>query len=317
MTIEDCSSRHVEKLQAKKEHPGLFPPLNALRAFESSGRHLNFRLAAEELNVTHGAVAQQVRGLEARLGVQLFERLPRGLSLTQEGQKFHKPISQAFRLIEGATSELLSGPVILTISVPPTFATKWLVPRLGQFTSAYPEIDVRVIASEGLSDFQSDGVDIAVRQGKSPVGDGIQVEPLLSPDIHPVCSPSLASGPSPIKTPADLQNHVLLYDTHDLWPLFLNDVLKDRDQHRIRSIRFSQTALAIEAAIAGQGVALVSDIFVADDIAAGRLCRPLETGIDGKAGFFLVTPLHQRHPGEVKKMRDWLKAQANEFQAGE
>lgn len=290
--------------------PSSFPPLKALRAFEAAGRHLNFRLAAEEIGVTQGAVAQQVRGLEAALQVKLFKRLPRGLALTEEGRRYLAPMQRAFQLIAEATEELRPRQAVLTISVTPTFASKWLVPRLGLFLDANPALDVRVVAGEGLANFQSDGVDISVRQGKPPFGPGLTWNLLFPFEVYPVCAPELRSGPDPIEKPEDLVRHVLLHDAHGLWPLFLERACRGGSPGIQRSLQFSQTALALDAALAGRGVALASDPLVADDIAAGRLCRPLDFTIQSEIGFYIVAPRKPRQAALVAAMRDWLLMQA-------
>ena len=278
------------------------PPLNALRAFEASARHLNFRLAAGELGVTQGAVAQQVRGLEARLGTPLFERLPRGLRLTEAGRRFHAPLRRAFRLIEEAVDDL-SGQRHITISVTPSFASKWLVPRLKAFVRLHPDVSVQVDASERLADFQTDGVDIAIRQTRLPIAAGLDAVPLFSSSFVVVASPDLAVQ---LSQPADLLQHVLLSDSHGLWPLFLERAGVDG---RPRMMSFSQTALAIDAAVSGQGIALAHAPLVADALASGRLVQPLpEVPIDDP-GFVIVTPAKPRQPRLVALMRDWLLSQ--------
>lgn len=287
------------------------PPLNALRAFEAAGRHLNFRLAAEEIGVTQGAVAQHVRALESRLHVKLFERLPRGLALTDEGRKYLVPVRRAFELISEATDELQPQRAVLNISATPTFATKWLVPRIGLFTSANPDIDVRVDASQRLANFQSDGIDIAVRSGTPPFGSGLVAELLFLEEYFAVCSPNLIKGEHPLCTKEDLAHQVLLHDSHGLWPLFLEKLFAGQAIPRSRRMNFSQTSLALDAAIAGQGVALVSHIFAADEIAAGRLCRPFECSVAGDYGFYVVMPRKPRKPEIVERMREWLVAQGD------
>src|SRR6218665_2677554 len=155
------------------------PSLNGLRVFEVVTRHLNFRLAAEELGVTQGAVAQQIRGLEAELGLKLFERQPRILLLTEAGRAYVASIRRAFELISEATETLRPEPLHLTISVTPSFASKWLIPRLPDFLAAHPELDMRILASERISNFQSDAVDIAVRLGHPPFGAGLVADLLF------------------------------------------------------------------------------------------------------------------------------------------
>lgn len=278
------------------------PPLNALRAFEASARHLNFRLAAEELGVTQGAVAQQVRGLEARLGEPMFDRLPRGLRLTEAGRRFHPPLRRAFRLIEGAVGEF-SVHRQITISVTPSFASKWLVPRLSDFTSLHPDIQVQIDAREGLADFNRDGVDIAVRQSRKPVMAGHHAAPLFSTEFMVVCAPDLARQ---VSEPSDLLQHVLLSDSHGLWPLFLEHAGVFGHP---RMMTFNQTSLAIDAAISGQGFALANAPLVATELASGRLVTPLKQVLFDDLGFHVVTPKKPRQPELVAKVRDWLLSQ--------
>lgn len=294
---------------------GALPSLNGLKAFEAAGRHLNFRLAAEEIGVTQGAVAQQVRGLEQALNAKLFERLPRGLALTEEGRKFLAPVQRAFRLIEDATEEIRPRQAVLTLSVTPSLASKWLVPRLGAFLESHPDLDVRVVAGAGLANFQSDGVDIAVRQGRPPFGPGLSTELLFPFEVYPVCSPALQAGKDPVLEPNDLARQVLLHDAHGLWPLFLEQFGVAEPMAMSRALKFSQTSLALDAALAGQGVALASDPLVAEDLAAGRLCRPLEISMKSDMGFYIVAPRSPRNAGHVKRMRDWLLAESRSDQA--
>ncbi|GAB5438891.1 LysR substrate-binding domain-containing protein [Falsiruegeria mediterranea] len=279
------------------------PPLNALRAFAAAGRHLNFRLAAEELGVTQGAVAQQVRGLEARLGVQLFDRVARGLELTRTGRAYLAPVSRAFALLEEATEGVGMQSRTLTISVTPSFASRWLVPRLGRLTDAHPDLDVRVDARPGLANFQSDGIDIAVRQGTPPFGPGLVAEPLFASSFIAVCSPRLKD----IGEPRDLRGHVLLHDSHGLWPLYLEQLGVSPGP---RAISFNQTSLAIDAAVAGQGVALANAPLVADEIERGGLRQVFEVGLNADPGFYVVAPRHPRVPEPVRLMRAWLLAEA-------
>ncbi|GAA6159523.1 transcriptional regulator GcvA [Ruegeria sp. HU-ET01832] len=278
------------------------PPLNALRAFEASARHLNFRLAAEELGVTQGAVAQQVRGLEARLAEKLFDRLPRGLALTEAGRRFHAPLRRAFRLIEEAVTDL-SGDRHVTISVTPSFASKWLVPRLKDFSSRYPDIAVQIDARERLADFKSDGVDIAVRQGRSPFGSDLSSVPLFSTEFIVVCSPSLATQ---VKAPQNLSGAILLNDTHGLWPLFLD---RAGVVGKPRMMNFSQTSLAIDAAVSGQGIALANAPLVAAELASGRLVQPLPDVLVEDLGFHIVVPKRPRQPELVEVVQKWLLSQ--------
>ncbi len=278
------------------------PPLNALRAFEAAARHLNFRLAAEELGVTQGAVAQQVRGLEARLGIALFDRMPRGLHLTEEGRKFSAPLGRAFRLIENAVEEAADQRQI-TISVTPSFASKWLVPRLSDFTAKHPEIQVQIDAQEHLAEFGKDGADIAVRHGQSHLTSDLRAEPLFSTELIVICAPDLAGRVSDVP---DLLGQTLLSDSHGLWPLFLEHAGVDGRPHMMT---FNHTSLAIDAAVAGQGFALADAALVGSELTLGQLVKPFEQVLSGDPGFYIVTPRKPRQPKLVDAMRRWLLSQ--------
>lgn len=285
------------------------PPLNALKAFEAAGRHLNFRLAAKELGVTQGAVAQHVRSLEELLKIKLFDRHARGLSLTNEGRKFLSPVRRAFDLIGEATSNLTPQDGVMTISSTPSLAARWLVPKMGALAQDYPEIRVRLDASNSLANFQSDGVDIAIRQGRPPFGPGLVAEPLFSARLIAVCHPDLAFGKNPIRAPQDLLNHVLLEDSHGQWPLFLEAALGGEPVKNIKTMAFSQTSMAIDAALASQGVALANREFVEADLKANRLCQPITYSMDTEEGYYVVAPRDPRNPTIVAIVRAWLAEQ--------
>lgn len=293
------------------EEFGQLPSLNALRVFEVVARHLNFRLAGDELGVTQGAVAQQIRGLEADLGLKLFERHPRTLALTESGRSYSLSIRRAFEVIADATQGLRPAPMHLTISVTPTFASKWLIPRLPGFSAEHPQIDLRILASERLSSFHNDGVDLAVRYGLPPFGPGLQAELLLEQAVVAVVSPGLLERlGSPCSLEA-LARYPLLHDAHNLWPRFLDQVFPQALQAAAKNVRFNQTSLAIEAAIAGQGIALASRFFVARDIHAGRLIIPFEPVLQDERGFYLVSPRRVRQHAPLAVVRDWLLEQAH------
>ena len=173
------------------------PPLNALRAFEAAARHLSFTRAAAELNVTQTAISHQIRALEERLGVRLFRRLPRGLLLTEEAQRYLPPIRDAFDQIALATERLgaVGASSTLTVSVLPSFAGKWLVPRLGRFRVAHPDLDLRISASSELVDFARDDVDVGIRMGSGRYP-GLRVDRLFGESLVPVCSPDAAARAS-------------------------------------------------------------------------------------------------------------------------
>lgn len=282
------------------------PPLNGLRVFEVVTRHLNFRLAAEELGVTQGAVAQQIRGLEAELGLKLFERQPRTLTLTEAGRSYVANIRRAFELIADATQALKPEPKHLTISVTPTFASRWLIPRLPDFTAALPDIDLRILATDRLSNFQSDAVDLAVRLGRPPFGPGLNAELLFEQVIVAVVSPLLVEKLGPPSEGENLARYALLHDAHNFWPQFLERTYPEGVVNSAKNIRFNQTSLAIEAAIAGQGLALASRFFVQEDISSGRLVRPFATELRVGSDFYLVSPRKPRHAESIVDVRGWL-----------
>ncbi|MFT4182104.1 MAG: transcriptional regulator GcvA [Rhizobium sp.] len=287
------------------------PPLNGLRVFEVVARHLNFRLAAEELGVTQGAVAQQIRGLEAELGLKLFERHPRTLALTEAGRRYVANIRRAFELISEATETLKPEPRHLTISVTPSFASKWLIPRLPDFAAAHPDIDLRILASDRMSDFQTDAVDLAVRLGRPPFGPGLNAELLFEQIVIAVGSPLLVETLGPPGDRSHFSRYPLLHDGHDFWPQFLELAFPEGVPPAPKNIRFNQTSLAIEAAIAGQGLALTSLFFVDGDIAAGRLIRVLPTDLRAGSDFYVVSPRKPRHPASVAAVRNWLTRAAH------
>lgn len=286
--------------------PNRLPPLNALRAFEASARHLNFRLAAEELRVTQGAVAQQVRALEADLGLQLFDRLPRSLALTAPGRAYAAQLRRAFELMVEATAMLRPEPERVTISVAPTFAAKWLLPRLPDLAKAHPEIELRILATEALSNFQTDGVDIAVRQGRPPFGPGLAAELLFEQEVVAVCSPSLLGEDSGGLEGTAFERQTFLNDAHDLWPEFIERALRRTVPTSARQVRFSQTSLAIDAAAAGQGLAVASRFLVEGDLRAGRLAQACPETMRGRLDAYVVTLRKPRHPGPTSVVRDWL-----------
>lgn len=262
------------------------PRLDSLRVFEVAGRLLNFRQAADELHLTQSAVAQRVRALEADLGVTLFYREARGLATTPAGLRYHGAISSALAIIEEATRNLSAASERLRISVPPSFAAKWLVPRLPDFRRRYPALDLQVDASEKRANFRSDGIDFAVRQGRPPFGDGLQHELLSHLYLCAVCSPGYANEVDALTDAVDWDRYRLISDAHDHWDHLV------RPAHRLAvatPLRFSHTSLAIDAAKGGQGITIAPRLFVAEDIAAGQLVS-LHGFPNDERGFYLVFP---------------------------
>lgn len=280
------------------------PPLNGLRAFEAAGRYLTFRAAAEELGVTPGAVAQQVRGLEDRLGLRLFLRQPRGLALTDIGRSYHLAISRAFGQIADATAGLLPAPARVTISVTPTFASKWLIPRLPEFTRAHPDIDLRIMATERVASFHADGIDLAVRLANPPFGASLRADLLFRQDIIAICAPALVADQRLPLDAGALLRLTFLHDTHDLWPVFVRTAF-GIGELSVKSLHFNQTTLSLDAALAGQGIALASRFLVKRDLDAGRLVQPVRTALKGAQDFHLLAP-RQDLSRSALETRDWL-----------
>ncbi|WP_281973197.1 LysR substrate-binding domain-containing protein [Ruegeria faecimaris] len=284
------------------------PPLNGLRAFEVSGRRLSFRAAADELGVTQGAVAQQVRLLEAHLEVTLFERVPKGLEFTSVGRSYHARISVAFASLRSATAELKPEPDKVIISVTPTFAARWLIPNLPDFAESHPEIDLRIMATEKVSSFHSDGIDLAVRQGSPPFGAALRAALIFRQEVIAVAAPEFISDAFDSLTPDDLASLPKIHDTHDLWPRYLADLgVRDKSQ---RGLRLSQTALAVDAAIARQGVALVSRFMVSRDLEAGRLVEVGAARDIGGSDFYLLIERSAANQHAVMQVVNWLKSRS-------
>ncbi len=286
------------------------PPLNALRAFDLAGRHLNFRAAADEMGLTQGAVAQQVRLLEAHLALKLFERLPKGLAFTSAGRGYHARVAAAFADLQEATQVLRPEPDKVLISVTPTFAAKWLIPNLPAFSALHPDIDLRIMATEKVSSFHSDSIDLAVRQARPPFGAALDAVCLFRQAIIAVASPHLLQG---LRLPIDaatLSRLPKLHDAHDLWPAFLQKRQAQDDSGR--GLRLSQTALAIDAALSGQGVALVARFLVERDLASGNLVQVTPETMDGKQDFYLLAQRDRKRSLAVNTVRQWLLSMAQD-----
>lgn len=284
------------------------PPLNTLRLFDAAARHLNFRRAAQELNLTQGAVAQQVRRLEKELGVRLFHRQARGLRLSDAGRRYSGPVRQALAIIEEATRQLQPDTERITLSVPPSLAAKWLVPRLPFFIQTHPGIEVQTVASEKLADFRSDGVDLAIRQGQPPLGSELEATLLAPLDLCAVCSSEHAAGLKPIRQLSDFLELDLIHDGHGNWDSVLAKAGLNTSG---RQLRFSHSALAIDAAVSGQGIALVPRLLVATDLQQGRLTDIWSQPPLHGDGYYIVRPAAQDHSSAIPEMIGWLLAIAD------
>lgn len=294
------------------------PPLNALKAFEAAARRLNITRAAEELSVTPGAISQQIRILEQHAGAPLFHREGRQIALTDLGAELYPLLRDGFDHLKRA-GDLLYRPDrrhALAVSVPPSFAAKWLAPRIARFSAAHPEIEVWMSADMRLADVSGGRVDVAVRYGRGDYP-GVRSERLLNADVTPVCTPGLLVGRQPLRKPADLAHHVLIHLRPSEWEEPRPDWgawLKARDLTDIDAQagpRFDQTALAIEAAAHGQGVALAPYAFVADDLAAGRLVAPFADGALTTDFAYYVLIKRSGATTAARTFVAWLKEEAH------
>ena len=287
------------------------PPLNALRAFEAAARHLSFTLAAAELNVTQGAVSHQVKAMEDRLGIKLFLRRPRGLVLSEAGQVCQPFVREAFdRLAAGFESlRARDHGGTLTVSVSPNFAAKWLVGRLGRFTTEHPDIDLRISAAMHHVDFASEDVDLCVRHGEGRWPD-LHVTRLAAEVLFPVCSPRLLEGSNPLTRPANLIHHTLLHlENREDWIKWL-DAAGVEGMDLSRGAVFDQVSLAMDAAGGGQGVALSRSALAATDLLAGRLVRPFGPDLAVAYAYYIVCPKPTAERPKIRTFRDWLLAEA-------
>jgi len=290
-------------------------PIPAFRTFETAARHLSFTRAAAELNITPAAVSQQIRGLEEFYGVSLFQRTTRSLALTDAAKAILPSVREGFATFREAHDRLLAETAsdVLTVSIYMTLAEKWLIPRLESFRTAYPDIDIRIQATDEMVDFRRDRVDVAIRYGTGEYP-GVTVIPLITELAFPVCSPKLANA---IRSPDDLRGQTLLHgewrmerDVGANWRLWLRaSGLTDIDASR--GMRFNMENLLVQAAIDGLGVALMPESLVAGDIATGRLVRPFgdRHEIAPEFSAYIVYPPEGEKNPNVVAFRDWALAE--------
>jgi LysR family glycine cleavage system transcriptional activator len=295
--------------------PRDLPPLSALRAFEAAARTLSFKRAAEELRVTPAAVSQQIKSLEDHAGIPLFRRLPRALALTEAGARAAPEVTAGFEILERAYATMrtggLAGP--LTVSLPPSLASKWLVPRLGRFQASHPDIDVRIDAASRLVRFDQEEIDLAIRFGLGRYP-GLRSERLFRSRTVPVCAPDLVTGPDGIRSIDDLARVPLLHmqetgaaAMEDTWALWLKAACA-RDVDPTRGPRFNTHGLLVDAAVAGQGVALVEFVFAEEEIKSGKLVQPFAAlpMFMERFGYHIVYPPHALEDARVAAFRDWV-----------
>ncbi|OTA16674.1 LysR family transcriptional regulator [Xenorhabdus vietnamensis] len=288
------------------------PPLNALRVFDAAARHLSFTKAAEELFVTQAAVSHQMKSLEDFLGLKLFRRRNRSLLLTEDGQSYYLDIKEIFTAINDATRKLQarSAKGALTVSLSPSFAIQWLVPRLSGFNQSFPGIDVRIQAVDREEDKLADDVDVAIFYGRGN-WPGMRTDRLYPEYLLPVCSPTLLTGDRPLKTPSDLARHTLLHDSSRRdWQAYIRQLDMQQQINVQQGPIFSHSAMVIQAAVHGQGVALANNVMAQNEIDAGRLVCPFNDVLVSKNAFYLVCHDNQAELGKIAAFRKWILTQA-------
>nr|WP_312379436.1 LysR substrate-binding domain-containing protein [Delftia acidovorans] len=288
-------------------------PLQALRTFVEVGQRKSVKAAAQALHVTPGAVSQQIRVLEDRLGVVLLERERLGMRLTEAGASVFPRLREAFLQIDQAMHDLESTKArrSLTVSTVATFAASWLVPRLGRFKQLHPDIEIRVEATSELVDLRRDRVDVALRHG---LGDypGLEVLPLMAPVLTPVASPGfLKAHGAVIHEAGDCLSYPLLHDGDRAdWPLWLKAHGVADDLRAERGSAFDDDFLLIRAAEAGQGLALVPQAYAQEEIAAGRLIQVLDKPWPARFAYYAVTRPGAADRTEVRAFLEWIREEA-------
>lgn len=296
-----------------------FPGLRSLRAFDAAAKHLSFTRAALNIGVTPAAISHQIKELEESIGVALFTRTSRSMRLTREGEILRSGAMESLDALTRSLQKIrkLENQKQLKVTASPSIAAKWLVPRLDRFLATVPGADVRIDVSASVLDFDRDDVDIAIRfgDGKYP---GLRSDLLFHERVFPVCSPKLITKAKPLNTPRDLLHHQLIHldwEAQGLpWPNWRMWMLAAgiRDFDDARGLHFSQTSLAVQAAIDCQGVALGDSNLVAEDLAQGRLVKPFELSLRAPMQFayHVISPLDTADAPMVKAFREWSLKEA-------
>ncbi|WP_262299855.1 transcriptional regulator GcvA [Microvirga sesbaniae] len=294
------------------------PPLATLRAFEAAARHLSFKRAANELAVTPTAISHQIRLLEETLGQKLFERRTRRVIMTSAAQTLYIPLRDSFDAIARAVERVSAIKAASTVTLTATmaFTSKWLVPRTASFRQQSPGINLRLLASDDVIDLRTGAADIAVRYGAGTYP-GCRSQLLFRETFAPVCSPHLN-----VRTPPDLEDHALIHsewrqldEITPTWPRWYAKAGLPY-QRSGSDIVFTDETHAIQAAVAGQGIALAGLALVADELATGTLAAPLGSRLTGR-GFYLVIPDGHHDDSSVEAVREWLISEAESFVSGE
>ncbi len=291
-------------------------PLNALRAFDAAARHMSFKLAADDLSVTPAAISQQIRSLEDFLGVDLFRRTNRSLVLTEAAQLSLLPLKEGFERLEEAV-DIIAGSknsTVLKVSVSPSFASKWLVPRLASYYERRPDAIVKISATMQVTDFKAEDTDVAIRYGRGNY-DGLLSEELLRETLFPVCAPGLFDGEA--ATPCAVLKHTLIHDDSSIddesapnWTMWLKAAGVTAPDG-MPAVHFNSNALAIEAAVAGRGVALARSAIAEEDIKAGRLIKPFGEAVPVNFAHHIVYPKDKIKNERVQDFIEWLREETS------
>jgi LysR family glycine cleavage system transcriptional activator len=288
------------------------PSLAALRTFEAAARHLSFTKAGTELHLTQSAVSRQIRVMEDYLGLKLFERIKQRLLLTEAGRSYVGDVRTALDQMQAATLNLLAHQGqggILHFATPPAFGMKWLIPRLGAFSRAHPDVLVNLVTRTKPFDFESERLDAAIHYGDDD-WPGVISHRLIGEDIVLVCAPAYA-GRRRLREPRDLGQHVLLQ--HARRPHAWREWLDAQQVHAVNAAagpRFEHMYMIMQAAAAGLGVALLPRLLVSDEVAAGRLTIPLAASFMSRESYCLVYPEAKRHDPKVDAFRSWILREA-------
>ncbi len=285
------------------------PPLNSLKNFEAAGRLLSFTLAAHELNVTQAAVSHQIKLIEGYLDVTLFVRTPRKLVLTEQGRALLPDIIEAFDKLSNAIGAVRQEPSSKMISVrlAPSFAAKWLSPRLKYFWLQHPEIDLCLYHANPAVEFDREEIDIAVTYGK---GDwpGVVADPILSLDFYPVCTPAFMTNDRPLSNIDNLRYYSLLHDAnYECWSDWLK-LARIEGINANKGTIIDDTNVLIQAAVDGQGVALGSTTFVQDLLDSGKLVKPFDITLVNEFAYYVVCPEAHLKNSSVQAFKNWLLA---------
>ena len=294
------------------------PPLSALRAFEAAARHMSFSKAADELHVTPAAISHQIHALEEDLGVRLFHRLNRSIELTASARMLLPGLTEAFAGIQSSVRRLRAhnDTGTLTVTASPSFAGKWLVLRLHRFQEQHPEIDVRISATDEVVDLTRGDFDIAIRYGRGSYP-GLDVELLFTNEVFPACSPKLLDRRAAAAHPRRSPRHTLIHD-QAARPRSAGADLADVAEGRRRKtvpitagLTFNSMSLALDAAIAGQGIVLAYSTIAAADLAAGRLVRLFSLALPDQFAYYIVTAPGALERPKVRAFRNWLRQEAD------